>query len=186
MDNTPDELIIREIKQGKVENFRVIVERYQKKLISIGMRFFRNVEEARDFSQEIFIKAYENLRTYGERAPFRYWLTRIAYNHGINNLKRIREESDISGMAIASQERTPEKEHIRSEIRGILLEAIDELPEEYRLCLDLFFFWGLTYSEIHQVTGLPVNTIKSHVLRAKSVLRDSLRGTVAEDYDEMR
>ena len=59
------------------------------------------------------------------------------------------------------------------------------LPEKYRVCIDLYFFYGLPYAEISAMTGFPVNTIKSHVSRAKRMLRDSLRETMAEGNDEM-
>jgi len=51
--------------------------------------------------------------------------------------------------------------------------------------VELYFFMGLTYGEIGRITGYPVNTIKSNVLRAKTMLRDELKGTIAEDYNEL-
>jgi RNA polymerase sigma-70 factor (ECF subfamily) len=63
--------------------------------------------------------------------------------------------------------------------------ALASLPEKYRICVDFFFFLGLSYGEIGDITGFPVNTIKSHVFRAKQMLRDALRGSAAEEYHEM-
>jgi len=57
-----------------------------------------------------------------------------------------------------------------------VLESLKELPERYRICIDMFFFYDLTYQEIEVITGFPVNTIKSHVFRAKKLLKEKLEG----------
>ena len=59
-------------------------------------------------------------------------------------------------------------------------EAIKELPERYGICLDMYFFYDMTYNEISEVVDLPVNTIKSHIFRAKKILKDKLQEMVTE------
>lgn len=185
-DSTPDEFVIKHVLQGKIDQFRIIVERYQDKIFSIGMRFFKNRDDAGDFTQDVLIKAYENLATYQGKAPFRYWITRVAWNLGINRLKKEKPEANVDEIPLRDRADSPEGSQASRDIREILLAAIEGLPENYRVCLDLYFFWGFKYEEIQKITDIPVNTIKSHVLRAKQCLRDSLRGTIAEDYHEMR
>lgn len=186
MDNEykTDEQIVKQVLLGAIENFKIIVERYQKRIFGIGMRFFKNRDDSYDFVQEVFIKVFENLNSFAGRAPFPFWLTKIAYNHGINRISSKRNEPEVSD-ELPTPETTPEKGHLQKEIRDILLKAINELPERYRICVDLYFFMGLTYGEISNITGFPVNTIKSNVLRAKNMLRDELKGTIAEDYHEL-
>jgi RNA polymerase sigma-70 factor (ECF subfamily) len=186
MDNEhkTDEQIVKQVLVGGIESFKTIVERYQKKIFGIGMRFFKNRDDSYDFVQEVFIRAYESLKSYAGRAPFRFWLTKIAYNHGINRVGAKRAEPEVPE-EVPSEGTTPETGHLRGEIREILMEAINQLPDRYRICVDLYFFMGLTYSEISEITGYPVNTIKSNVLRAKTMLRDELKGTIAEDYHEL-
>ena len=55
-----------------------------------------------------------------------------------------------------------------------MLVSMQELPERYRVCVDMFFFYDRSYQEIETITGFPVNTIKSHVFRAKKILREKL------------
>lgn len=184
-NQAPDEIIIKNVIHGDTASFKTIVERYQKQIYGIGMRFFKNYEDAYDFVQEVFIRAYRNLTSFKGRSPFRNWLTKIAYNFGINQIQGKKQESDIDAHVIQAPEETPERIHTLDEIRGLLNEAIDSLPERYRVALDLYFFGGFTYRQIHEITGVPVNTIKSDVLRAKQMLRDALRGTIAEDYHEL-
>ncbi len=183
-ENSTDEQVLRDVIRGDAEKFKIIVERYQAYIFSIGMRFFRNEDDSYDFVQDVFLKAFNELGTFKGKAFFRSWLVRIAYNYGINRIKekRIREE-DINERA--SEESTPEKDHLKYETVVLLRKAIDDLPEKYRICVDLYFFMGFKYNEIESITGYPVNTIKSNVLRAKQILRDKLRGSIAEDYNEM-
>jgi len=186
MDNEQktDEQIVRQVLLGGIESFKTIVERYQKKVFGIGMRFFKNRDDSYDFTQEVFIRAYESLKTFAGRAPFPFWLTKIAYNHGINRVSSKKTEPEVS-VELPASGTTPETGQMRNEIRNLLLKAVNELPERYRICVDLYFFMGLTYGEISELTGFPVNTIKSNVLRAKNMLRDELKGTIAEDYHEL-
>ncbi len=179
-----DEQIVKEVLLGRTDSFKIVIERYQKKIFCIGMRFCNNEDDSYDFTQEVFIKAFESLGSYAGRAPFRFWLSKIAYNHAINRASARKIEAAIPDQ-IRSEEKTPEADHLRAEICDLLHEALAQLPHQYRICVDLYFFLGLTYSEIHEITGYPVNTIKSNVLRAKKILRDELKGTIAEDYHEL-
>ncbi len=183
--NVIDEDIVRQVLLGDVDLFRIIVERYQKKVFNIGMMFLKNPDDASDFTQEVFLRAYNRLDSFRGSSRFVYWLTRVAYNHGINSVKGARNAESLVESTLAGDERTPEEGHMRKEVFSSLNRAVNELPENYRVCVDLYFFYGMTYPEISRTTGFPVNTVKSHVFRAKQVLRDSLRGTVAEEYHEM-
>jgi RNA polymerase sigma-70 factor (ECF subfamily) len=183
-DIYPDERIIRQVLNGDIQSFEFIVKRYQSYIYSIGMRFFKNTDDSNDFVQDVFLKVYNELGSFKGKAPFRSWLIRIAYNYGINKIKAGKFDSVIFEES-ASVEATPEDRHIKDEAITLLRTAIDNLPEHYRICLDLYFFSGLKYIDIGSITGYPVNTIKSNVLRAKQILRNKLRGSIAEDYDEM-
>ena len=185
-DKISDEIIIKKIIDGDIDYYRLLVNKYQKHVFSMGMRFFRNMDEANDFTQEVFLKSYQNIKSFRKKAPFRFWLMKIAYNHGISRIKSMKDEIDISGLSLNSVERSPHDIQHDKEIRRILLKAIDRLPDNYKICLDLYFFLGLSFSDIGSITGAPVNTIKSNVHRAKIILRDYLKGTIAEDYIEMQ
>jgi len=181
-----DEYIVRQVQKGDFELYRVIIERYQDRIFSIGMRFFYDRDDSDDFTQEVFLKAFNKIDTYREIAAFKYWLVKLAYNHAINT-KKSRHDSDVefNPDEFQSDYELPEKDHFYKEIKTILAEEINRLPERYRICIDFYFFLGLKYNEISEITGYPVNTIKSDVLRAKNILRQKLKGTIAEDYHEM-
>jgi len=185
-NNFSDEYIVRQVQKGNFELYSLIVERYQDKIFSIGMRFFYDRDDSADFTQEVFLKAYSKIDSYREIALFKYWLAKLAYNHGINMKKSSPEKSgEFNCEEIQSSYVLPEKNHIYGEIKQILADEINRLPERYRICIDFYFFLGLKYNEISEITGYPVNTIKSDVLRAKNILRQKLKGTIAEEYNEM-
>ena len=170
-----DNAVVDCIQGGQHELFSLLIERHQKHVHALGMSFLRNVDDSEDFSQEVFVKAFQNLDQFEGRSKFSTWLYRLAYNTAINNINRrkeyisLAETEEIEGFML-----TPEEENIREAVRQSVRQAVEQLPEKYRLCIDLFFFYDCSYEEIEAITGNPVNTIKSHVFRAKKLLRKKL------------
>lgn len=183
-ENISDEHIVSKIIKGDVNSFKYLVDRYQKYIFNIGMRFFKNKDDATDFVQDIFLRAYGELRSFKGKS-FRFWIVKIAYNYGINQIKAKKTCGNDSLGDAQSREPAPEASYIKDETVKLIESVLSELPEHYRICLDMYFYYGFTYKEICGITEFPVNTIKSNVLRAKEILRDKLRGSIAEDYYEM-
>ncbi len=177
-----DEDIVLKVLRGDVDLYRIIVERYQKRIFSMGLMFHKNADDASDFTQEVFIRAFDRLGSFRGDAKFYYWLVRLAYNYGINAVKGKRPTESLAESWVCDSEESIEEAQEKDEVRKLLARAVAELPEKYRVCVDLYFFYQLSYGEISEVTGFPVNTIKSHVSRAKRMLRDALKGTIVEEY----
>ncbi|MDR0451782.1 MAG: sigma-70 family RNA polymerase sigma factor [Treponema sp.] len=173
-----DGIIVARVVAGQKDFFRHLVRRHERAVYGMGMSFLRNGEDAADFTQEVFLKAYRNLSYFEGRSRFSTWLYKIAYNTAVNNVTRKKEFQSLAGEELAVDGDTPERRLLRATAREAVLEAVEGLPERYRVCVDLFFFYDRSYQEIELITGFPVNTIKSHVFRAKKLLRDRL-----EDYE---
>jgi RNA polymerase sigma-70 factor (ECF subfamily) len=171
-----DQLIVSQIVSGQKELFRLLVKRHERAVYGMGLSFFRNSEDASDFTQEVFLKVFRSLPRFEGRSRFSTWLYKIAYNTAVNGIKRRREYRSLAEEEALKDEDTPERKVLRSAAREAVLEALAELPERYRISVDLFFFYDRSYQEIEVITGYPVNTIKSHVFRAKKLLRDKLEG----------
>ena len=180
-----DEELIRAVIAGDDRPYRIVVRRHQNTVYGIGMRFFKNQDDAADFAQEAFIRAYQNLGSYQEKSLFKYWLYRVAYNLALNKVKSSRDEITLIDEVHESAERGTEDRIASAEIKDLLMKAVEALPEQYKVCVDFYFFGDMSYPQISAITDIPVNTIKSNVFRAKQMLRDYLKGTIAEEYHEV-
>ena len=172
--NDEDRLIIEQILSGQKEVFRLLVKRYESTVYGIGLGFFHNEEDASDFTQEVFIKIFRSLNRFEGRSRFSTWLYKIAYNTALNNVKSKKDYRSLAEDDIIPDRDTPERRMLRNVMREAVLEGINDLPERFRICVDLFFFYDRSYQEIEVITGYPLNTIKSHVFRAKKLLRNKL------------
>jgi RNA polymerase sigma-70 factor (ECF subfamily) len=174
-----DEITVARIVAGEKDLFRLLVRRHERAVYGMGLSFFRNGDDAADFVHDVFLKAYRSLGHFEGRARFSTWLYRISYNTAVNSVNRRREYRSLAEDEPASGVDDPERRMLRQTAREAVLAAVKELPEKYRVCVDLFFFYDRSYQEIEAITGIPVNTVKSHVFRAKKLLRDRL-----EDFGE--
>jgi RNA polymerase sigma-70 factor (ECF subfamily) len=177
-DDFDDKMIVAEVVTGQKELFRLLVNRHEQSVYGMGLSFFRNAEDASDFTQEVFLKVFRNLPNFEGRSRFSTWLYKIAYNTAVNTVTRKKEYHSLAEDDPVVDGDTPERTMLRSVIKEAVLEAVLKLPERYRICVDLFFFYDRSYQEIEAITGFPVNTIKSHVFRAKKLLREQLKGFV--------
>ncbi|MDR1390366.1 MAG: sigma-70 family RNA polymerase sigma factor [Treponema sp.] len=168
-------LLVAEIIGGKSELFRLFVERYQKAVHAMGMSFFHNGEDAADYTQDVFLKVYRALSSFKGDSRFSTWLYRLAYNTAVNSINRRREYRSLAEEDILDEE-SPESLAMLKAAREAVLDAVLDLPEKYRVCVDLYFFYDCSLLEIEKITGFPVNTVKSHLFRAKKLLREKLAG----------
>ncbi len=171
-----DMALIKKCLNGDSSCFNQLVSLYQNRVEAIGFSFFRNTYDTEDFVQDVFLKAYMKLNTFRGDSKFSTWLTRIAYTTAINSKNRRKEFSSIADEEIIQDNRlNPEEKEIRRITALAIKEAVKDLPEKYAICLDLYFFHDLSYDEIAVITDFPVNTVKSHIFRAKKILREKLQ-----------
>jgi RNA polymerase sigma-70 factor (ECF subfamily) len=180
--------LIREICGGRTEAFEYFVRRYQQKITRIAYRFLRDMGEADCAAQESFLRAYQNLREFREGSTFETWLTRICVNWCKDRLRRRRlvlyfhqaprdPESGERGLREVTPhpDPSPERRAMGREIRERLRAAMDALSPRQRSVFLLKHFEELSIPEIAELTGLDPGTIKSHLFRAASKIRNRLR-----------
>jgi RNA polymerase sigma-70 factor (ECF subfamily) len=171
-----DNSLAARVANGDTALYRILMQRHTRQVHAMGVSFLKNAEEANDFSQEVFIKAFNNIKQFTGSSRFSTWLYRIAYNTAINSVNRRKEYVSLAeNDDTPSSNLSPEEATIKDAVRAAVRQAVNELPEKQKACIDLFFFYDRSYAEIQEITGDPVNTIKSHVFRAKKLLRDKLR-----------
>ena len=167
--------ILKKILKGNKQAFGELVLKYQSRVLSLGLSFLKNEEDAFDFCQDVMLRAYEALPTFKMKSSFYTWLMSIAYNMAINSKrKKARFTLSIEDYDFASPQLTPEEKFIRQALRHSIEVAVNDLPEKYRVCIELYFFYDVSYQDIETITALPQGTIKSYVFRAKKLLKAEL------------
>ena len=174
-----DSSLIDLVRSGHPEIYEEIVKRYQKKLFSYVYRLVGNREETEDILQNVFVKAYRNIKTFDIERKFSSWIYRIAHNEAINFLKKRSKKKFVSWEDIVaskdkietkSEEKSPIDLWIREESRLEVQEALASLPEKYRKVLILRYFSEKSYEQIGKIIDSPVNTVGTLINRAKKKL----------------
>ena len=167
--------LVKSAIAGDEASFSKLMSLYKTKITALAKGFFREEADIDDFVQEVFLRVYTKLDTFRGESMFSTWLTRLAYNIAVNSVQRRKTYLSLSeDTEIASPGFTPEE----NEIRRITKEAVSSLEVKYAVCLDLYFFHDIQYSQISEITGFPENTIKSHIFRAKKILKEKLKELV--------
>lgn len=181
----PDAVVVRRILRGDGDLFALLVERYRMRLFRFVERYTNDAEDARDVTQEVFLKVYGALDSYDPRYKFSTWLFRIAGNAAIDHLRRRKVRALPLELPVddEGQERRtdpkesrpdPLEELTRSRLRKALDEAIERLPDEYRELISLRHYGELPYEEIAELKKMPLGTVKNKLFRARQALRDLL------------
>ena len=179
-----DDELIAAILGGDRERFGDLVERYQGRLVNYLFRLLRNLEEAHELAQEVFLKVYQVLDRYDPQYKFSTWLFRVAQNAAIDQIRRRRlklvslAQEDAEGEARdwdpPSLDRGPYGQ-LRNQERGEALQsAIDALPWEYRELILLRHFGELPYEEIARLKRMPLGTVKNKLFRGRQMLKERL------------
>ena len=186
-EHTPtDEELIARVLAGDEASYGTLVTRYQDYVYTIAVRIVGNDEDAEDVAQEAFVRAYRALPRFRGDSKFSSWLYRIATNRALTHLKRRRRRAVTvnieSGPHVEAgviddargEEMSPELVVRDEEFRRAVRAAVLELPEQYRVVVTLFYLEERSYKEVAATLGIPMGTLKTHLHRARALLRDIL------------
>ena len=173
----PDNDLVRRVLAGEAEAYGTIVARHQARVFYLGLKFLRRSEDAEDFAQEVFIRAYEKLASFQGGVPFAAWLHRIAFNLAVNkyHLKKRQAQPVSTVDLLPDSSYSPEHRLLSEELAEWVRKTLHKIPEIYHVLIRMHFFEGLSYPEISRALQMPVNTIKSYIFRAKELIRQRLR-----------
>jgi RNA polymerase sigma-70 factor, ECF subfamily len=176
-----DRQLVERTLAGDQSAFGVLVGRHMDQVSRLISEVMRSGSDVEDAVQECFLKTYRGLHTYRGDAQFNTWLMRIAYNVAITKSKRfarqrdvIQPDTEITDLAPDLDTAWADKNVNDREVEELMAARIDELPENYRLALTLYYYEEFTYQEIARVLDRPLNTIKAHISRAKASLKNLL------------
>jgi RNA polymerase sigma-70 factor (ECF subfamily) len=183
---TDDELV-RAFQRGEREAFDELVRRWERPIRGAAFRLVGSEDEARDVTQEAFLKAYRSLGGFKGEAKFSSWLYQIALNLCRDRMRRRKGRTFVSleGEATAHEDGraagpTALELVVARDTARAVSAAVAELPDEQREVVILKEYEGLTFAEVAEVLGVPSSTVKTRMYRALTTLRSRLleRGVV--------
>jgi RNA polymerase sigma-70 factor, ECF subfamily len=176
-----DAQLVTASQQGDQDAFAFLVQRHQRRVFNMVLRMLQDYEEASEITQEAFLAAWLGLPSFRGEARFATWLYRIAYNCALKQLERRKRERSLQAAIEAEQileevNKQKQAEDIL-ELRAwqaIVREEMEELPTKYRSVLILRHLQEMTYEEMADILTMPIGTIKTHLFRARNLLKERL------------
>jgi RNA polymerase sigma-70 factor, ECF subfamily len=194
LDSLDDAELVRQVCGGQNDAFTVLVRRYQDRVFNTCWRVCGHLEDARDLTQEAFLKAFEGLSSFRQESGFYTWIFRVALNlalsHRRGNQRKRHVSLDADGegwagqaqalvrrmqdsSAHASVERTG-----RAELHRAALRALQALDDDHRAVVVLRDMEGFDYQQISQILDVPPGTVKSRLHRARTAIQEAIRPTL--------
>jgi len=180
-----DDALVSEALAGREDSYSTLVDKYQKPLYFHIRKMIKEVELVDDLVQEVFMKAFHNLNSYSNEYAFSTWIYRIATNHTIDYLRKKKlqtlsidqpyttKDGDME-IQLPDESFSTDEPVMKKERKAIVQEAIDDLPEKYRLVIEMRHMEEKSYQEIAEILDLPLGTVKAHIFRARELLYKAL------------
>lgn len=183
--------IVRDWKDGRKQAYEVLVRHYMTDAYLTAYGFVGNAEDARDLSQEAFIKAYQARESFDALRPFYPWFYRVLKNHCLNFLKRGRRpmiplyyEDNPERERFPADTPTPLETLEQEERRRMVRVAVAMLSDDHREIIALKSFKGCSYKEISETLDIPMGTVMSRLYYARRALKDIVEKLETEGLPE--
>jgi RNA polymerase sigma-70 factor (ECF subfamily) len=178
--------LVRKAQAGDKQAFDLLVRKYQSRIISLVSRYLGHNGDVQDVAQDAFIKAYTALPNFRGEAAFYTWLYRIAVNSAKNYLMaRGRKPATVDVDAEETEffetseslkdNSSPERLALTEEIKKVIFDTIEQLPEELKVAIQLREIDGMSYEEISTAMGCPIGTVRSRIFRARDAIDINLK-----------
>jgi RNA polymerase sigma-70 factor (ECF subfamily) len=180
---TDDLTLVNRVRTGDQRAFKLLVERYQRKVYGVALGMLKDKEEARDVAQDAFIKVYKYLDHFKGDASFYTWLYRITVNICIDVMRKKgggkaqhvefdesieMDTSEANLGALGSRLGTnPQKSALRRELAEKIEEALAQVPEKHRAILLLRELEGMSYEDLARTLNVPKGTVMSRLFHAR-------------------
>lgn len=184
-----DHELMRRIAEGDDRAFASLVERHQNMVVGTVAKMLGNASEAEDISQQVFLRVWKHAKRYKPSAKFTTYLFTITRNLVFNEVRRRKRRNEVSSdereefsrqLIPDKAEHQPDQELARREFRAMVDQAIAALPEQQRMAVVLRRYEQMPYEQIAEVLELSLPAVKSLLFRARTSLRASLGGYLAD------
>ncbi len=186
MNNDTDAELVKRVQAGDKRAFDLLISKYQNKILMVISRFINDQAEVYDVAQDTFIKAYRALPNFRGDSQFYTWIYRIAINTAKNYLTakgRRPPATDIDSQdaenyglsTLLKENASPEKLMMRDELKKVIFDTIDNLPEDLKMAITLREIEGMSYEEIAESMSCPVGTVRSRIFRAREAIDENIK-----------
>lgn len=186
--------LIRRAQAGDVRAFEELVILYEEKIYTLSFYLAGNHADAQDLAQEVFVKAYQGLKSFRQEADLGTWLHRITVNLWLNMQRRQKAsetfslddpirtfEGEITRVVAAADPAGDPAEALEGkELQRLVQKALLNLPEEFRTVLVLREMEGYSYEEIAAIMECSLGTVKSRLNRARQAIREKIEAELRE------
>ncbi|HQO50581.1 MAG TPA: sigma-70 family RNA polymerase sigma factor [Bacteroidales bacterium] len=170
---TEDLRLVSMVLDGQVNAFRHLVEKYQSPVYNLIVKIIHDKDEAKEITQEVFVKAYESLASFRSDHKFFSWIYRIAVNAALNQLKKQKKMvglDTLKGVSDAAEELMNEREQL-------LQKAIKMLNEKYSVLIVLKYYEQMSYKEVAETMAITEKKVRSRLFEARQQLKEMLEKT---------
>jgi RNA polymerase sigma-70 factor (ECF subfamily) len=171
--------LVGEVRSGNRKSFSELVQRHQRQLLRLSLRFTKEQASAEDIVQESFLKAYQKIHLFEGRASFKSWLYQIALNTARNRYRERSTRADgrfdslnIDNLQLEGVDPGAEVEMLRADVRKRIRVEVDRLPERQRIALTLRIFEDMGFKEIAEIMDCPYDTAKANYRHALLKLKE--------------
>lgn len=171
-----DEKLAELVQSGEKEIFGILMGRYQDRLFRYGKKFISDYDNIDDLVQEVFIKVYQNIKSFDPKQKFSPWIYRIAHNSYVDALKKqskmpinILDFDLLLSHTVSDDPVAREKE--QDEIKKIVDSCLDKVSPNYREILILYYIEEMDYKTIADILHIPIGTVGIRLKRGKEALR---------------
>lgn len=181
-----DRILVSAAKTGDQKAFEDLMKKYRKSVYYMLLKMVYNPDDAEDLTQEAFAKAFTSLHKFDSKFAFSTWLFRIATNNCIDFIRKkklltysidqpVDEDSDRPFFIdIRDKNYNPNEEMIHSQRSQIIHEAVEKLPQRYKILVKMRYFEEKAYEELADELNLPLGTVKAQLHRARELLNELL------------
>lgn len=160
--------LIERTRRGDVESYNLLISRWEKRVYNYLLKILNSREDALDLSQDVFLKAYQNIRKLEDPSRFGPWLFRIAHNEAYSLFRKRKPEDELTGVE------TPHEPAYPVELALAASAALEKLSPDQRETVTLKIYQGFKFEEIAEILNCPVSTVKSRLYTALEILKGQL------------
>ena len=181
MTDLTDDVLVAGVLEGQTPLFEELMRRYNQRVYRVARAIVKDEAEAEDVMQQAYLNAFSHLRQFAGRAQFSTWLTRIVIHEALGRRRRALRpgdrvaESEEGAMSQAeSTVPSPERQAYASELKRLIEESVDALPDTYRAVFMLRDIEGLSTAETAEGLDLGEEAVKTRLHRARAIVRREL------------